>query len=82
MIASEGASTCRWKCAEGEWVEKVYDYVIACSSQKGKISYMKVMKDFESRPHKAVTFVVKREKEGQEWSEQRMPKGSLWIQWR
>ena len=36
-----------------------------------------VVEDFESRPHRAVTFVVERGKEGQEWSEQRMPKASL-----
>ena len=35
---------------------------------------MKVVEDFESRPHKAVSFVVEREKEMQEWSEQTMPK--------
>ena len=38
---------------------------------------MNVVEDFESRPHKAVTFVVDREKERQEWSEQRMPKALL-----
>ena len=59
VIAPEGASTCRSKSAEGEWVEKVYDHVIACYSPKGKISQMKVVEDFESRPHKAVSFVWK-----------------------
>ena len=34
---------------------------------------MKVIEDFESRPHKVVTFVVERGKE-QEWREQRMLK--------
>ena len=34
---------------------------------------MKVIGDFESRPHKAVTFKVERGKERQEWSEQRVP---------
>ena len=44
-------------------MEKVYDYVIARSSLKVKISSdMKVTEDFESRPHKAVTFVVERGK--------------------
>ena len=60
VIAPEGVSTCRSKKCKGEWVEKVYDYVIACNSQKGKISKKKVIEDFESRPHKAVTFVVER----------------------
>ena len=43
------------KNAKGEWVEKVYDYVIACNSLKGNISQMNVVEDFESRPYKAVT---------------------------
>ena len=34
---------------------------------------MKVVEDFESRPHKAVSFVVEREKEIQEWHEQKLP---------
>ena len=74
VIAPEGVSTCRSKNAKGEWVEKVYDDVIACNSFKGKISKMKVIEDFESWPHKAVTFVVERGEERQEWREQRMPK--------
>ena len=59
------------KCQRRMGGEGVYDYVIACSSLKRKISEMKVVKDFESRPHKAVTFVVERGKERQEWREQR-----------
>ena len=43
-------------------------------SLKGKISKMKVVEDFESRPHKAATFVVERGKEKQEWSGQKLPK--------
>ena len=35
VIAPEGESTCRSKNAKGEWVEKVYDIVIACNSLKG-----------------------------------------------
>ena len=35
---------------------------------------MEVVEDFESRPHEAVLFVVKREKEIKEWSEQKLPK--------
>ena len=56
------------------WIEKVYEYVIACNSLKGKISKMKVVEDFESRPHKAVCFVVERGKDRQEWSKQKLPK--------
>ena len=74
VTAPEGVSTCRSKNVKGEWVEKVCDYVIACSDLKGKISHMKVVKDFESRPHKAVTFLVERGKERQEWNEQKLAK--------
>ena len=35
---------------------------------------MEVVEDFESRPHKAVSRVVKREKEILEWNEQKLPK--------
>ena len=35
---------------------------------------MKVVEDVESRPHRAVPFVVEREKEMQEWNEQKLPK--------
>ena len=35
---------------------------------------MEVVEDFESRPHKAVSFLVEREKEMQEWNEQKLPK--------
>ena len=35
VTAPEGVSTCRSKNAKGEWVEKVYDCVIACNSLKG-----------------------------------------------
>ena len=43
-------------------LKKTFDYVIACDSFRGKISQMKVVEDFESRPHKAESFVVEREK--------------------
>ena len=33
---------------------------------------MKVVEDFESRPQKAVSFLEEREKEIQEWNEQKM----------
>ena len=35
---------------------------------------MKAVEDFELRPNKAVSFVVERDKEVQEWNEQKMPK--------
>ena len=74
VLATEGVSTCRSKNAKGEWVEKVYDCVIACSSPQGRMPDMKVTEDSESRPQKAVTFVVERGWERQEWSEQKLPK--------
>ena len=37
---------------KGEWIERIYDQV-------------KAVEDFESRPHKAVSFVVERDKEVQ-----------------
>ena len=56
---------------ENGW-KKVYDCVIAYSSLKGRISDMQVIEDFESRPHKAVTFLCGKER--QEWNEQKQPK--------
>ena len=35
---------------------------------------MEVVEDFESRPHKAVSFVVEKDKKVLEWNEQKMPK--------
>ena len=58
VVVPEKASTCRSKGVKGGWIEKVYDYVTACNSLKGQISQMEVVEDFESRPHKPVTFVV------------------------
>ena len=37
---------------------------------------MEVVEDFESRPHKAVTFLVERDREMQEVRELKMPKAS------
>ena len=74
VVAPKEASTCRSKGPKGEWIERTCDHVIACHSLRRKISQMKVVEDFESRPHKAVSFVVEREKEIQEWNEQELPK--------
>ena len=63
VMAPEGVSTCRSRSVKGERVEKVYDYVRACSCLNGRISDIQVVEDFGSRPHKAVTFVVQRGKE-------------------
>ena len=54
----EGVSTCRSKGTTGEFIERKYDYVIASHSLQGKIKNMDVVEDFESRPHRAVTFMV------------------------
>ena len=40
--------------------------VVACISLKGKMLQMKVVEDFESRPHKAVSSVAETENEMQE----------------
>ena len=42
--------------------------VTAGNSLKGKISQMNVVEDFESRPHKADSFVVERGTEIQKWN--------------
>ena len=62
VVAPKEASTCRSKGPQGEWIERTFDYVIASGSLKGKISQMEVVGDFESRPNRAVSRVVKREK--------------------
>ena len=64
VAAPERASTCRSKGAKGEWIEKIYEFAIACDSLKGIISQMEAVENFQSRPHKAV----------QEWNEQKLPK--------
>ena len=81
-MAPEGVSTCRSRSAKGEWVEKVYAYVFACSSLKGRISDTQVIEDFESRPHKAVTFVVQRAKRKGKAGMERtnIAEGVTWIQ--
>ena len=68
VTAPEGLLTFRSKDAKGVWVEKLCDYVIACSnSLKGNVSQMKVVEDW---PHKAATIVAERGKMRQEWNEQ------------
>ena len=74
VVVPKGASTCRSKGPKDVWFERTYDYVVARGSLKGRISQMETVEDFESRPHKAVSFVVRREKEIQEWNEQKLPR--------
>ena len=80
VIAPEGVSTCRSRSAKGEWEEKVYDYVTACSSPEGTILDMQLIEDFESRPHQAVTFIVERGKAGVERA--KTAEGVTRTQWR
>ena len=63
-------------------LRRFYDYVIACDSFKGKISQMKVVEDFESRPHKAVSLVVEREKGDTGMERAEAAKGATWLQLR
>ena len=69
-----GISTCRGNVPNGEMIERRYGYVIASRSLKGEIKQMQVPENFASRLHKAITFVVAREKENQEWRDQNGPK--------
>ena len=62
MVAPKGASTCRSKGPKDVWIEGTYDCEVASGSLRGKILQMEVVEDFESRPHKAVSCVVRREK--------------------
>ena len=82
VIAPEGVSTCRSKNAKGVWVEKVYDYVIACNSLKGK----------NYRHAGGRRFRIKTAQGGHLWSRKRKgeagmersenAEGVTWIQWR
>ena len=74
MRPTKEASTCRSKGPKGDWIERTYDHVIACHSLRGNISQTELVEDFGLRPHKAVSFVVERDKEVQEWNEQKLPK--------
>ena len=56
MIIDAVVSTCRSTGSEGELFEITYDCVTASKSLQGKIKNTEVVGDFESRPHKAVTF--------------------------
>ena len=72
--ARKEVSTRRSEGPKGELIERIYDYVIASQSLRGKITKMEVVEDFESGSHKAVSFEIERDKEVQEWNEQKMPK--------
>ena len=65
VVAPEGVSTCRSRS-------------VNAAPQKGIFSDMQVMEDFESRPHRAVTFVVQRGKAGME--REKIAEGVTWMQ--
>ena len=75
--APKEVSTCRSEAPKGELIERTCDCVIASQNLKRKIINMEVVEDFESRPHEAVSFVIERDKEVQEWKQQAMPKALL-----
>ena len=62
----EGISSCPSTGTKDEPIERTYDYFTGSRSLQGKTKKMEVVDDFESRPHKAVTFLVERDKEIQE----------------
>ena len=73
VVAPKEAPTCRSQDSKGEWFERAYGYVIACHSLRGNFLQMKVVEDVALRRHKAVSFVVERDKDIQEWNEQKLP---------
>ena len=60
----EGVSTFRSKGPNGEFIERTHDSVVSSHGLQGKIKNMEVVEDFESIPHKAVTFWVETESSG------------------
>ena len=54
----EGISICRSKDPQEELIERTYGYVTASRRFQRKIRCIEVVEDFESSPHKAVSFVV------------------------
>ena len=64
--------------AVGHSVVRTVGRTFGTASQRlqGNIKNMEVVEDLESRPHKAVTFLVDRDKEIQEVREMRVPKAS------
>ena len=57
-----------------ELIERTYDYGVASQSLQEKIKKMEAVEDFESKPHKAVTFLLGRDKEILELLGLKMPK--------
>ena len=63
VVAPEKASTCRSKGTKVERMEKVLRLRHCVSQPQEEKSLVKVVEDFESRLHKAVSSVVERDKE-------------------
>ena len=63
FIKAPGKDVSTCKSLNGELIERTYDYIIASRSVQEKIRNMEVVEDFESRRHKAVSFVVEGDEE-------------------
>ena len=73
-VSKTGASSLRrQEGPNGETIGRTCDYVIVSQSLQGTPGTWKWWKTYESRPHKAVTFLVERDKEFQELRELKMP---------
>ena len=70
LIAGD-ANMCPEDFEESLWLQSRHLFIEALTEAS---MCMEVVEDFESRPHKAVSFVVERDKEVQVWREHRMPK--------
>ena len=66
---------------KGELIERTYDYAIASRSLQGEIKSMEVVVRYRSRPYKAVTFLVERDKEIQKMRELTMPRAFARLLW-
>ena len=80
VVAPRGASTCRSKGPKDEWIERPYDYGDANGSLKGKILQMEVIEDFESRPHKAVSFCGRKKERNKGMERAGAAEGAAWSQ--
>ena len=80
-VPEERMSTCRSKGPCGEMIERNVS-IRHCQSKfaRKNTKDMDVVENFESRPRKAVTFLVDRDGEIQEWCELKMPTALPGIQ--
>ena len=68
------------KALKDVWIERTYDYVVANGSLKGKILQMEVVEDFESRPHKAVSFCGRKIERNKGMERAGAAEGAAWSQ--